>query len=100
MTNDGLRGHDKQQSDLRDEGRDTPEGLKRPRQGPVDKNVGRAYEDATKQPKSQRGERQTEDELALAKLGGPKGSPKLSPAPLTKTEAEQMLPNDDPGHVA
>ena len=100
MTNDGLLGHDKQQSNLRDEGRDTPEGLKRPRQGPVDKNVGRAYEDATKQPKSQRGERQTGDELAQAKLGGSRGSPKLSPAPLTKTEAEQMLPNDDPGHVA
>ena len=51
-------------------------------------------------PKSQERERQTEDEIARDKLGGPKGSPDLPPAPLTKQEAEQILPNDDPGHVA
>jgi hypothetical protein len=45
-------------------------------------------------------DRPTEDDLARAALGGPKGSPKLKPAPLTKTEAEQNLPNDEPGHVA
>jgi hypothetical protein len=45
-------------------------------------------------------ERPTEDELARARLGGPKGSSKLPPAPLTRREREQMLPNDDPGHVA
>jgi len=45
-------------------------------------------------------ERPTEDELARARLGGPKGSNKLPPAPLTRREREQMLPNDDPGHVA
>jgi hypothetical protein len=45
-------------------------------------------------------ERFTEDDLAQAALGGPKGSPELSPAPLTKTEREQNSPNDDPGHVA
>lgn len=43
---DGLRGRDKQQSDLQDRGRDTPEGLKRPRRGPLDKNAGRADRDA------------------------------------------------------
>ena len=45
-------------------------------------------------------ERPTEDDLAQAALGGPKGHPALPPAPLTKTEREQNLPNDDPGHVA
>jgi hypothetical protein len=33
-------------------------------------------------------------------LGGPKGNPKLPPAPMTKQEDEQTLPNDEPGHVA
>jgi hypothetical protein len=45
-------------------------------------------------------DRPTEDDLARAALGGPKGSPELPPAPLTKTEEEQNSPNDDPGHVA
>jgi hypothetical protein len=45
-------------------------------------------------------DRPTEDDLARAALGGPKGSPELPPAPLTKTEDEQKLPNDEPGHVA
>jgi hypothetical protein len=44
-------------------------------------------------------QRPTEDDLAQAALGGPKGSPELPPAPLTKREEEQILPNDDPGHV-
>jgi hypothetical protein len=46
----GLRGHDKQQSVLRDrdrpaehdDGNATPEGLRRPRKGPYDKSTGRA----------------------------------------------------------
>ena len=45
-------------------------------------------------------ERPTEDDLAQAALGGPKGAKDLPPAPLTKTEQEQTLPNDDPGHTA
>ena len=45
-------------------------------------------------------DRPTEDDLARAKLGGPKGSPQLPPAPLTPQEKEQILPNDEPGHVA
>jgi hypothetical protein len=45
-------------------------------------------------------ERPTEDDIAQARLGGPKGSPELPPAPLTEQEDEQMLPNDEPGHVA
>jgi hypothetical protein len=45
-------------------------------------------------------ERPTEDDIAQASLGGPKGNPDLTPAPLTRREKEQMLPNDEPGHVA
>ena len=45
-------------------------------------------------------ERPTEDDLARAALGGPKGTADLPTAPLTKREREQTLPNDDPGHVA
>jgi len=45
-------------------------------------------------------DRPTEDDLARRSLGGPKGDNSLPPAPLTKTEEEQNLPNDDPGHVA
>jgi hypothetical protein len=45
-------------------------------------------------------DRPTEDDLARRSLGGPKGDTSLPPAPLTKTEEEQNLPNDDPGHVA
>lgn len=51
-------------------------------------------------PKSEQGERQTEDEIARKSLGGVKGSPEGQPAPLTKTEKEQNLPNKEPGHVA
>ena len=51
-------------------------------------------------PKSEQGERQTEDEIARAALGGVKGFSEGKPAPLTKQEDEQTFPNDDPGHVA
>lgn len=45
-------------------------------------------------------QRPTEDDIARAKLGGPKGAPELPPAGMTRQEEEQVLPNDDPGHVA
>ena len=45
-------------------------------------------------------ERPTEDDIARARLGGVKGAPELPPAPLTRQEQEQNLPNDEPGHVA
>ena len=45
-------------------------------------------------------DRPTEDDLARASLGGSRGSPTLPPAPLTKTEEEQMPLNNEPGHVA
>jgi hypothetical protein len=46
----GLQGHDKAQGDLTDVGaQDTPEGLKRERKGPLDKNTGRGIENGRKQ---------------------------------------------------
>ena len=51
-------------------------------------------------PKSEQEERRTEDEAARAALGGVKGFRDGRPAPLTKREDEEMLPNNDPGHVA
>jgi hypothetical protein len=45
-------------------------------------------------------ERPTEDDLAQAVLGGPKGCPELPAAPLTKREKEQNLFTGEPGHVA
>ena len=51
-------------------------------------------------PKSEQEERQTEDEAARAALGGVKGFRDGRPAPLTRREDEQTLPNNDPGHVA
>ncbi|HWM81650.1 MAG TPA: hypothetical protein VNQ56_06260 [Pseudolabrys sp.] len=45
-------------------------------------------------------ERETEDDQARKTLGGAKGNPDLKPAPMTRKEAEQILPNNDPGHVA
>jgi hypothetical protein len=51
-------------------------------------------------PKAEQVKRQTEDEIVRAKLGGPKGSPELPSAPLTKREDEQTPPHNEPGHVA
>jgi hypothetical protein len=51
-------------------------------------------------PKSEQEEKLTEDEVARRRLGGVKGSPEGKPAPFTKQEDEQTLPNKDPGHVA
>lgn len=54
----------------------------------------------TKLPPKRLEDRPTEDDIAREKLGGPKGSPELEPAPLTRQERVQNSPNDDPGHVA
>jgi hypothetical protein len=46
----GLQGHDKVQGDLTDVGdQDIPEGLKRERKGPLDKNTGRGKKNGRKQ---------------------------------------------------
>lgn len=42
----------------------------------------------------------TEDQIARARLGGPRGAPELGAAPLPR-QARQQLPGDiDDGHVA
>ena len=52
-------------------------------------------------PKSELGERWTEDDIARAKLGEVKGSKDLPAAPLTKREREQTPRRDeDDGHPA
>jgi hypothetical protein len=55
-------------------------------------------DDRDRAPKTEK--RETEDDQARRNLGGVKGSPRLKPAPMTRKEAEQISPNDDPGHVA
>lgn len=47
---EGLRDRDKQQGDLQNDpraDRELPEGLRRGRKGPVDKDAGRSHEGAT-----------------------------------------------------
>jgi hypothetical protein len=55
-------------------------------------------------PKSEQSdERLTEDEIAQAALGGPRGAKELKPAKLTKEQRKTEMPlerNDDPGHTA
>ena len=72
-----------------------------PQHKPVEPLPARLEQPSDSRPIPQRVEnRPTEDDLAQQALGGPKGSPELPPAPLTKSEEEQTFPNDDPGHVA
>jgi hypothetical protein len=45
-------------------------------------------------------DRPTEDDVARARLGGPRGAPELKPAPMTR-QREIKTPLDiDPGHTA
>jgi len=81
---------EQREKDYGPEKRDTGEALKR--------SPGSTSDAGDKGPA--RVERWTEDEVARAHLGGVKGSPNLKPAPLTRREAEQRLPNDDDGHPA
>jgi hypothetical protein len=53
-----------------------------------------------RRPKAERGERQTEDEMQRAALGGTRGSPDLKDAPMTPQRAKKTPRDDDPGHVA
>lgn len=45
-------------------------------------------------------ERPTEDQIARARLGGPRGAPELGQAPLAPQAREQMPRKIDDGHVA
>jgi hypothetical protein len=42
----------------------------------------------------------TEDQIARARLGGPRGAPELGQAPLPPQERKQMSGQIDDGHVA
>jgi hypothetical protein len=46
------------------------------------------------------GEPPTEDQIARARLGGPRGAPELGQAPLAPQAREQMPRKVDDGHVA
>ena len=45
-------------------------------------------------------DRPTEDDLAQAHLGGPKGYPEGKPAPMTPQRAKKTPKIIDPGHTA
>jgi hypothetical protein len=46
------------------------------------------------------GDRPTEDDIAQARLGGPRGSPELKPATMTPQRRKKTPTEFDPGHTA
>jgi len=44
--------------------------------------------------------RPTEDDIAQAKLGGPRGAPELKPAKMTPQRQKKTPDDFDPGHTA
>jgi hypothetical protein len=52
-------------------------------------------------PKSERDDtRLSEDDVAQAKLGGPRGAPELAPAKMTLQRKKKTPDDFDPGHTA
>jgi len=52
-------------------------------------------------PKAERDDvRPSEDDLAQAHLGGPRGAPELAPAKMTPQRKKKTPGNSDPGHTA
>jgi hypothetical protein len=47
-----------------------------------------------------RPQHRTEDQLALAALGGPRGAPQLGEAPMVPQQAKNTPREFDPGHTA
>jgi hypothetical protein len=45
------------------------------------------------------GDRPTEDDIAQAKLGGPRGAPELAPAKMTPQRKKKTPDDLDPGHT-
>jgi hypothetical protein len=45
-------------------------------------------------------ERPTEDDLAQAALGGPRGTPELKPAKMTEQRLKKTPRGNEPGHTA
>src|SRR5262249_53943317 len=55
----------------------------------------------TEKPKSEiDDERPSEDDLAQARLGGPRGAPELAPAKMTPQRKKKTPGDFDPGHTA
>jgi hypothetical protein len=56
----------------------------------------------TDKPKSEESDtpRPSEDDLAQADLGGPRGAPELKPAKMTPQQKEETPDDLDPGHTA
>jgi hypothetical protein len=55
----------------------------------------------TDKPKSeQETSRPSEDDLAQAELGGPRGAPELAPAKMTPQRKKKTPKDFDPGHTA
>ena len=46
------------------------------------------------------GDRPTEDDIAQARLGGPRGARELKPAKMTPQAEKNTPEDDDPGHTA
>ena len=46
------------------------------------------------------GDRPTEDDIAQARLGGPRGAPELKPAEMTPQRKKKTPDECDPGHTA
>jgi len=46
------------------------------------------------------GDRPTEDDIAQARLGGPRGAPELAPAKMTPQRKKKTPEDLDPGHTA
>ncbi len=46
------------------------------------------------------GDRPTEDDIAQAELGGPRGAPELKPAKMTPQRKKKTPDDVDPGHTA
>jgi hypothetical protein len=44
-------------------------------------------------------DRPTEDDIAQARLGGPRGAPELQPAKMTPQRKKKTPPVFDPGHT-
>jgi hypothetical protein len=55
-------------------------------------------------PKSERRDQDSpppsEDDIAQADLGGPRGAPELAPAKMTPQQKKQTPDDSDPGHTA
>ena len=52
-------------------------------------------------PKSEQDDRRlSEDDLAQARLGGPRGAPELTPAKMTPQRKKKTPDDFDPGHTA